>query len=243
MSILHPRRHEWGRKDGVPRVKRSDGPRHRRQHQHDHPRRVVRSDRGGRCAHQECHAYQPDQYAHPDGCPRRATARSQPFQEHHPERDRGDDQSRRPRLHPLLRPHHTTVAAQEHQPTHDRRRPPLRRRGPAVTARPTPAIEDRAGDGEPHAGHEEGRQRLHGEPDRQVGGPPYQVDRRQRRDDAAPRSARSRRRHPSLPRLVPPTAASLSVDSSHLLTPALVHQAAVHYVPGVHLRDPDLVPE
>ena len=106
-----------------------------------------------------------------------------PVEDGHPDRHAGDDQGRQPRRHALLGPAHQAVAAEEHQRADRRGGTPvaaLRRRS---APQAQPAEEQDAGRQVPQPRHQEGRNRLDAEADREVRRAPEDVDGRERQHE------------------------------------------------------------
>ena len=146
--------------------------------------------------------HQPDEAEQPGRPPRRGPGRLPPWRsqskQHHPERHGRDQQRREPGVHAAApptprrrcRPSSSSAADQ-------RRRAPVDAARPRRAAPARPAVEQRAGDQEAHAGHQERRQRLDREADRQIGRSPDHVDGAQRqRQLAAGRAKRPVSRQP-----------------------------------------------
>ena len=102
---------------------------------------------------------------------------AQPAEEDHPQRHRGDQESRRARRQPLLGPDQRTVASEEQEPTDQRRGAPVDTARPRCAAPARPDVENGAGDQVAHSGHEKRRDRLDRHRDRQIGRAPDDIDR------------------------------------------------------------------
>ena len=88
-----------------------------------------------------------------------------------PDEQRGD--ARRDRE---LGPDDESVAAEQEEGADHRVGPPLARRRPGRAAPPENSKEDRAGEQETSAGHQEWRHRLDGDADAEIGATPDQID-------------------------------------------------------------------
>ena len=169
------------------RVERPRRPRQRREHEHHRPREAdlgmssqrVRPDEQPQAGQTQCEARE-----HERG--RTAALRPRPVEQHHPQWHHGHQQRRDARRHALLGPHHAAVAAQQQQTAADQPGSPVHaRRTARGVAKARPEHEDDAGDDETGAGHQQGRQRLHREANREVRGAPDDVDSRECGDQAS----------------------------------------------------------
>ena len=133
-----------------------------------HPGQLGRPDQHGDAGKAHQHA----QHDHPG----RAVGSAHPIDEDHPQRRRPDDEGRHAGNDALLSPHHAAVAAQEEKEPDDGGRAPVDQARRRVPAQAAPDVEDRPGEEEAEACHQEGRHGLDGEANGQVGGAPDDVD-------------------------------------------------------------------
>ena len=114
-----------------------------------------------------------------DGSDRQPDPVDEAVEQRHEQRHARDEQGRVAGRHALLGERDAAGVDDEQEPADDRRGAPLaaaRPLGAHVPAPDRPAVEEQAGDQEPHREHQQRRQRPVGDRDREIGRAPDEVD-------------------------------------------------------------------
>ena len=125
---------------------------------------------------------------------RRLRPAREPGEQRHPEGNRRHDERRLAGGDPLLGPADETVAAPEQERAHQRGRTPVSRGGAWRAAQAQEEVDAAAGDAEAERGPHERRHARHGNPDRQVGRAPDEVERGEGQQERPARRWRCRGR-------------------------------------------------
>ena len=186
-----------GRLGSVRREQRAERPQDRRQQGEDDAGRIERAVAAGDGrGDEEPDPGEADEDAE-DGQGRLALAEQDGAEDRHPDRHQGDDEGDDPGRHRLRGPRDAAHPAAEQEGADDAGVADLAARDPesgATASKGDPAEHDRPGDPEPEGRHEERRQRVDRDGDREVGRAPDDVQDEHPERDRTARSAGSAQR-------------------------------------------------